>query len=350
MSEKDIEKAPLPPLCHHGTCMREARAREFALGIGKGCGICSRHGATIEVVWKNCSHEKCTNIAIKGDYCKSHSKEMKNRKRRKTKLQSDLQRELDQFVAENRHNLDHFKQAYRNQPNARYFEHRMWGKPYEEAEACRAIIRENKEFASKQQKIFYLKYAIRRKRHQEVGYCRDERCRRKYCKEERRRIKLKAEEEEKMRQRLLARKEPTIEERRRKYWRCPNGVSGCHELLERQYKNLATTGLLPCDLSLLCKDCQAIEWEEWNAREKGIERLKPHLTWHCYRMLKPDTPKKKRVVLGVLKDEKKIVAWPDWRDDMTHLLVQPQQTEALKKGAYNPGVYCKTHYKRIVIC
>ena len=30
--------------------MREARAREFALGIGKGDGICSRHGAMIEVV------------------------------------------------------------------------------------------------------------------------------------------------------------------------------------------------------------------------------------------------------------------------------------------------------------
>ena len=346
MSEKDIEKAPLP-LCHHETCMREARAREFALGIGKGCGICSRHGATIEVVWKNCSHERCTDIAIKGHHCKIHSKVMKNRNRRKTKSQSDLQRELDQFVAENRHNLDHFKQAYRNQTNAWYLEHRMWGKSYKEAEACRAIIRENKEFASKQKKIINLESAIRRKRHQEGGYCRDERCRRKYCKEERRRIKLKAEKEEKMRQRLLARKEPTLEERRRKYWRCPNGVSGCHELLEREYKNLATTGREPCDLSLLCKDCRAIEWEEWNAREEGIERLKPHLTWHCYRMLKPDTPRKRRVVLGVLKEGKKIVAWPDWRDDMTHLLVQTQQTEALKKGAYNPGVYCKAHYKSI---
>ena len=64
-------------------------------------------------------------------------------------------------------------------------------------------------------------------------------------------------------------------------------------------------------------------------------------------MLKPDTPRKRRVVIGVLEDDKKIVAWPDWRDDMTHLLVQPQQTEALRKGAYNPGVYCKAHYKGI---
>ena len=301
----------------------------------------------VEVVRKNCIHEDCSGVAFKGDYCKIHSKVKKSGNKRKTKSESDLQRELDQFTAENIHNLDHFKQAYRNQTNARKFERRMRGKPYEDAEACRAIIRENKEFASKRDKIINLEAAIRRKRHQEGGYCRDERCRRKYCKEERRRINMKAEKEEKMRQRLLARKEPTLEERRRKYWRCPNGVSGCHELLEREYKNLATTGLHPGDLSLLCKDCRAIEWEEWNAREKGIERLKPHLTWHCYRMLKPDTPRKRRVVLGVLKEGKKIVAWPDWRDDMTHLLVQPQQTEALRKGAYNPGVYCKAHYKRI---
>ena len=52
-------------------------------------------------------------------------------------------------------------------------------------------------------------------------------------------------------------------------------------------------------------------------------------------------------MLGVLKEGKKIVAWPDWRDDMTQLLVQPQQTEELKKGRYHPGVYCKAHYKRI---
>jgi hypothetical protein len=343
-----MSKQEVNNLCHHDMCMREATAREFALGIGKGGGICSRHGATVDVVRKNCIHEDCTGVAFKGDYCKSHSKVMKSGNRRKTKSQSDLQRELDQFTAENIHNLDHFKQAYRNQTNAWYLEHRMRGKPYEDAEACRAIIRKNKEFASKQKKIIDLEYAIRRKRHQEGGYCRDERCRRKYCKEERRRIKMKAEEEEKMRQRLLARK-LAIEEDRRKYWRCPNGVSGCHELLERQYKNLATTCLHPCDLRRhgVCEYCCAIEWEEWNAREKGIERLKPHLTWHCYRMLKPDTPRKRRVVLGVLKEGKKIVAWPDWRDDMTHLLVQPHQTEELAKGIYHPGVYCKAHYKSI---
>jgi len=344
MSKQEVN---INKLCHDDMCMREARAREFALGIGKGVGTCSRHGAMIDVVRKNCIHEECTGVAVKGDYCKIHSKVKKSGNKGKTKSESDLQRELDQFTAENIHNLDHFKQAYRNQTNARYLEHRMRGKPYEDAEAYKAIIRENKEFANKQKKIINLEAAIRRKRHQEGGYCRDERCRRKYCKEERRRIKLKAEKEEKMRQRLLARKEPTLEERRRKYWRCPNGVSGCHELLEREYKNLATTGLHPGDLRLLCKDCRAIEWEEWNAREKGIERLKPHLTWHCYRMLKPDTPRKRRVVLGVLEDDKKIVAWPDWRDDMTHLLVQPQQTEELKKGRYHPGVYCKAHYKPI---
>jgi len=145
---------------------------------------------------------------------------------------------------------------------------------------------------------------------------------------------------------LLARKEPTLEERRRKYWRCPNAISHCHEILEREYKNLATTGREPCDLRC-CRDCRAIEQEEWNAREEGIERLKPHLSWHCYRMLKPDTPRKRRVVLGVLKEGKKIVAWPDWRDDMTHLLVQPHQTEELAKGRYHPGVYCKAHYKSV---
>ena len=331
--------------------MREARAREFALGIGKGYGTCWRHGARIEVIRKNCIHEGCADIAVKGDYCKIHSKVKKNGNKRKTKSESDLQRELDQFTAENRHNLDHFKQAYRNQTNARNFiQHRMWRDQYchEDGEAYKAIIRENKEFASKQQKIINLEAAIRRKRHQEGGYCRDERCRRKFCKEERRRIKMNAEKEEKWRQRLLARK-LAIEEGKRKYWRCPLGVSGCHELLEREYKNLATTGLHPGDLSRrgVCDDCCAIEWEEWNAREKGIERLKPHLTWHCYRMLKPDTPMKRRVLLGRTKNEKKIVAWPDWRNDMTHLLVQPQQTEALKKGAYNPGVYCKAHYKSI---
>jgi len=167
--------------------MREARAREFALGIGKGDGICSRHGAMIEVVRKNCSHERCTEIAIKGDYCENHSKRKKNGNKGKRKSESDLQRELDHFTAENIHNLDHFKQAYRNQQNARYFiERRLWRKPYEEAEAYEATIRENKEFASKQKKIINLESAIRRKRHQEVGYCRDERCRRNYCREERR--------------------------------------------------------------------------------------------------------------------------------------------------------------------
>ena len=70
--------------CHHDMCMREARAREFASGIGKGGGICSRHGATVEVVRKNCIHEDCTGIAFKGDYCKSHSKVMKSGNRRKT--------------------------------------------------------------------------------------------------------------------------------------------------------------------------------------------------------------------------------------------------------------------------
>ena len=50
---------------------------------------------------------------------------------------------------------------------------------------------------------------------------------------------------------------------------------------------------------------------------------------------------------SILKEGKKIVAWPDWRDDITQLLVQPQQTEELKKGRYHPGVYCKAHYKPI---
>ena len=125
----------------------------------------------------------------------------------------------------------------------------------------------------------------------------------------------------------------------------PNGVSVCHNLLELQYKNLATTGLHPGDLGShgVCKDCREIECKEWNAREKGIERLKPHLTWHCYRnRMLPDTPRKRRVMLGVLKEGKNIVAWPDWRDDMTQLLVQPQQTEELKKGRYHPGLLQST--------
>ena len=128
MSKQEVN---INKLCHDDMCMREARAREFALGIGKGVGTCSRHGAMIDVVRKNCIHEECTGVAVKGDYCKIHSKVKKSGNKGKTKSESDLQRELDQFTAENIHNLDHFKQAYRNQTNARNFiQHRMWRDKY----------------------------------------------------------------------------------------------------------------------------------------------------------------------------------------------------------------------------
>ena len=42
-------------ICNQDICIREARAREYALGIAKGDGICSRHRAMVVLDRDNCS-------------------------------------------------------------------------------------------------------------------------------------------------------------------------------------------------------------------------------------------------------------------------------------------------------
>ena len=64
--------------------MIEARAREYALGVGKA-GVCSKHGAKVDIEIMTCSYEKCKEIAIMGNICKLHNNE-RVKKRRKCSI------------------------------------------------------------------------------------------------------------------------------------------------------------------------------------------------------------------------------------------------------------------------
>ena len=79
-----IEPIQQDKICHQETCMIEARAREYALGVGKA-GVCSKHGAKVDIEIMTCSYEKCKEIAMMNNICKLHNYE-RVKKRRKCSI------------------------------------------------------------------------------------------------------------------------------------------------------------------------------------------------------------------------------------------------------------------------
>jgi hypothetical protein len=59
-------------ICHREMCIRKARAREYALGIGEA-GVCFEHGAKVEIPIMTCSYEECKEVARVGNTCERHA-------------------------------------------------------------------------------------------------------------------------------------------------------------------------------------------------------------------------------------------------------------------------------------
>jgi len=51
-----VQQEATDKICHQEICMIEARAREYARGVGKA-GVCSKHGAKVDIEIMTCSYE-----------------------------------------------------------------------------------------------------------------------------------------------------------------------------------------------------------------------------------------------------------------------------------------------------
>ena len=79
-----VQQEATDKICHEEICMIEARAREYALGAGKA-GVCSKHGAKVDIEIMTCSYEGCKEIAFMNNICKLHNNE-RIKKRRKCSI------------------------------------------------------------------------------------------------------------------------------------------------------------------------------------------------------------------------------------------------------------------------
>ena len=215
-------------ICNQDICIREARAREFALGIAKGDGICSRHRAMVVLDRDNCSYEGCGSMVIKGFVCPNHNTKKKEKKNSsKKKSVSDLQIELNQFTNKNRDNLDQYKKAYQDHNNARKFLNNNKNKlNKKEAAHYKDMLEQKKELASKHKKIMNLESRIRKKKSQEAQATTEL----KYTEMKNEKSKILPDDCSNVKRRK------TFEIKRKKFWKCPNGDQFCHEELAEAYR------------------------------------------------------------------------------------------------------------------
>ena len=69
-----IQQEAAEKICHQEICIRKARAREYALGIGEA-GTCSAHGKKVAIPIMTCSYEECKEVARVGNTCELHANE-----------------------------------------------------------------------------------------------------------------------------------------------------------------------------------------------------------------------------------------------------------------------------------
>jgi len=67
-----IQQQATEKVCHQEMCIRKARAREYALGIGEA-GICFAHGEKVDIPIMTCSYGECKEIARLGNTCELHA-------------------------------------------------------------------------------------------------------------------------------------------------------------------------------------------------------------------------------------------------------------------------------------
>ena len=67
-----IQQEAAEKICHQEICIRKARAKEYALGIGEA-GICSAHGKKVAIPIMTCSYEECKEVARVGNTCELHA-------------------------------------------------------------------------------------------------------------------------------------------------------------------------------------------------------------------------------------------------------------------------------------
>ena len=64
-----IQQEATEKLCHQEMCIRKARAREYALGIGEA-GVCFAHGEKVDIPIMTCSYGECKEVA-RGKYLRT---------------------------------------------------------------------------------------------------------------------------------------------------------------------------------------------------------------------------------------------------------------------------------------
>ena len=67
-----IQQEATEKVCHQEMCIRKARAREYALGIGEA-GVCFAHGNKVEIPIMTCSYGECKEVARVGNTCELHA-------------------------------------------------------------------------------------------------------------------------------------------------------------------------------------------------------------------------------------------------------------------------------------
>ena len=67
-----IQQQATEKVCHQEMCIRKARAREYALGIGEA-GVCFAHGEKVDIPIMTCSYGECKEVARVGNTCELHA-------------------------------------------------------------------------------------------------------------------------------------------------------------------------------------------------------------------------------------------------------------------------------------